>query len=85
MNVPEKFIPQTGYDRLFNANEQALNMVLGKAESLMSYDTYQFEDYSKVVADGIDEVKKRKTREEIFPIDCQKAFDFGVRIAKGYF
>jgi multimeric flavodoxin WrbA len=82
MNVPEEFIQQMGYDRLFNANEQVMNMVLGKTESLMSYDTYQFEDYSKVVADGLDEEKKRKRREEVFPKDCEKAFEMGARMAK---
>ena len=82
MNVPEEFIQQVGYDRLFNANEQVMNMVLGNTESLMSYDTYQFEDYSKVVADGLDEEKKRKRREEVFPKDCEKAFEMGARMAK---
>ncbi|MBN2419975.1 MAG: hypothetical protein JXL81_11360, partial [Deltaproteobacteria bacterium] len=53
-----------------------------KAESLMSYDTYQFEDYSKVVADGIDQSKKKKRREEIFPVDCEKAFNMGVKLVE---
>ena len=82
MNVPEEFIKQVGYDRLFNANEQVMGMILGNAESLMSYDTYQFDDYSKVVVDGLDEVKKRKRREEVFPEDCKKAFELGARMAK---
>lgn len=38
--------------------EQVMGMILGNAESLMSYDTYQFENYSKVAADGLDEEKK---------------------------
>ncbi len=48
----------------------------------MSYDTYQFEYYSKVVADGIDGEKKKKRREEVFPLDCEKAFELGVRMTK---
>ncbi len=31
----------------------------------------------------IDPVKKARRREEVFPIDCQKAFDMGVRFATG--
>ena len=81
MNAPEEFIKQAGYDRLFSSNERILNIIFGSAESLMSYDTYQFEDYSKMVADGIDGEKKKKRREEIFPIDCEKAFEMGVRMA----
>jgi hypothetical protein len=80
MNVPEEFIKQIGYDRLFSDNERVMGMILGNAESLMSYDTYQFDDYSKVVADGIDEAKKRKRREEVFPEDCEKAFELGARM-----
>jgi len=80
MNCPEEFASKIGYDRLFKSNEEVMNMVLGKAESLMSYDTYQFEDYTKVVADGIDEEKKRKRREEIFPVDCENAFRLGANL-----
>jgi multimeric flavodoxin WrbA len=84
MNVPEEYISTTGLDRLFQSNEQLMSMILGKVESLMSYDTCQFEDYSKVVADGFNEEKKKKRHNEIFPVDCQMAFDLGSRIAKGY-
>jgi hypothetical protein len=35
-----------------------------------------------VVADRFDVDKKAKTREEIFPKDCQKAFEMGARFAK---
>jgi hypothetical protein len=48
----------------------------------MSYETYQFKDYSKVVADGIDEAQRRKRREEVFPIDCEKAFSLGSRLVE---
>lgn len=80
MNCPEEFATSVGYDKLFSSNEQIMNMILGKAESIMSYETYQFEDYSKVVADGIDEAKRRKRREEVFPLDCENAFNLGVKL-----
>jgi len=48
----------------------------------MSYETYQFKDYSTVVADGIDEAPRRKRREEVFPIDCEKAFKLGVKLVE---
>ena len=80
MNCQEEFASKVGYDKLFKSNEQIMNMILGKAESLMSYETYQFDDYSKVVADGIDEAKRRKRREEVFPVDCENAFNLGVKL-----
>jgi multimeric flavodoxin WrbA len=83
MNAPEEFIQQAGYDRLFISNERVMTMIFGSAESLMSYDTYQFEDYSKMVADGIDGDKKKKRREEVFPRDCEKAFELGAKMTRG--
>ena len=80
MNCPEEFAAKVGYDKLFNSNEQIMNMILGKAESLMCYETYQFEDYSKVVADGIDEAQRRKRKAEVFPVDCENAFNLGVKL-----
>jgi multimeric flavodoxin WrbA len=64
-------------------NERVLKMIFGASESLFSYDTYQFEDYSKVVADRFDEGKKAQRRREVFPQDCARAHDMGVRFAKG--
>ena len=52
------------------------------SETLFSFDTYQFDDYSKMVADRFDANKKAKRRKEIFPIDCKKAFDMGARMGK---
>lgn len=81
MNAPEQIAHQFGYTRLFESNERTMQMIFGQAESLMSYDTYQFSDYSKVVADGIDGDKKKRRHTEVFPLDCQKAFEMGVRFA----
>jgi multimeric flavodoxin WrbA len=63
-------------------NEMVMKMIFGASESLVSSDTYQFEDYSKVVSDRFDPAKKAKRRREIFPIDCRKAFDMGARFAR---
>ena len=81
MNAPQEMAKQIGYDRLFSANERVMKMIFGHAESLMSYDTYQFKDYTKVAADMFDVEKKRKRREEVFPQDCQKAYEMGARFA----
>jgi hypothetical protein len=48
----------------------------------MVTDTYQFDDYSKVVAPQFDAEHKAKRRRDVFPIDCQRAFDMGVRFTK---
>lgn len=82
MNAPEEIARQLGYDQLFNRNELVMRMIFGYSESIMSYDTYQFADYSKVVANRFDVDKKEIHRREVFPKDCQKAYDLGVALAK---
>lgn len=52
------------------------------AETLIVTDTYQFDDYSKYVAELFDADEKAKRRKEVFPTDCQKAFEMGARIAQ---
>ena len=81
MNAPEEVARTLGYDRLISANESYMLRIFGHAESIMSYDTYQFKDYSKVVSDLFDPGRKKKRRQEVFPQDCRKAYDMGVRFA----
>jgi multimeric flavodoxin WrbA len=81
MNAPEEGARKAGYDRLFNSNENVMKMIFGNAESVMSYETYQFDDYSKVVADMFDVEKRKKRRDEVFPHDLQKAYDLGAKLA----
>ena len=82
MNVPEEMVKARGYDRYFNANGMTLERIFGSSEALCSYDTYQFEDYSKYVAPRFDPIKKAKRRAEVFPKDCENAFAMGARLVK---
>jgi len=81
MNVPEDVMEEWGYVQNFNRTQMVLQRIFGVSEMLVSCDTYQFEDYAKYVADRFDPVMKAKRRKEIFPLDCQKAFEMGVRFA----
>jgi multimeric flavodoxin WrbA len=81
MNAREEWVKKSGFPQHIG-NERILKMIFGASESLFSFDTYQFEDYSKVVADLFDPEKKAKRRKEIFPKDCEKAFDMGARFAR---
>jgi len=81
MNVSEEMSVQRGYQSMMSATEASLKMIFGEAETLCSYDTYQFSDYSKVIMEHFDPEKKALRRKEIFPADCQKAFDLGQRLA----
>jgi multimeric flavodoxin WrbA len=82
MNCPEDQVMERGYPHHFGLNEMMLQMAFGSSESLYSHDTYQFEDYSKVLATRFDPEKKAKRRAEVFPQDCEKAFELGVELAR---
>jgi hypothetical protein len=82
MNVTEEQQKLLGYNVHFKSIEYYLKSIFGPTESLFSFDTYQFKDYSKVVADRFDPELKAKTHREIFPEDCKKAFEMGAKFAK---
>jgi len=82
MNVPEEIMQEWGYAQTFNRYEMWLRRILGESEYMSCFDTYQFDDYSKVLSTRFDPVKKAQRRKEIFPEDCEKAFDMGVRFTK---
>ncbi len=82
MGIPEKAVAEFGYDRRFASIDRLLQIIFGASTMMFSYDTYQFDDYSKVVAPRFDPVDKLRRRTEIFPHDCQQAYDMGVRFAE---
>ncbi|MBU3101960.1 MULTISPECIES: hypothetical protein [Clostridium] len=59
-----------------------LKRIFGYSETLLSFNTSQFDDYSKVVSSSVDLASKAQTRKEQFPEDCNSAFVMGVRFAK---
>ena len=71
-----------GLHKVFELNEGVATRIFGYSESLYSTDTYQFDDYSKYVTDRFDPAEKAKRRAEVFPQDCEKAFEMGVRFVK---
>lgn len=81
MNVSEDVMNEWGYVQNFSRTQAVLQRIFGISETLVSCDTYQFDDYSQYVADRFDAVKKARRRKEIFPLECQKAFEMGARFA----
>ncbi len=49
----------------------------GSYQELRSYDTLQFDDYSKYASGIFDEAHKRTVHEQQFPKDLAKAYEFG--------
>jgi multimeric flavodoxin WrbA len=82
MGIKEEYFDLFGLNKTIELNENFSARIFGYAESMYSTDTYQFDDYSKYVADRFDPVEKAKRRKEVFPQDCQKAFEMGARFVK---
>ena len=82
MNCPEELASQINYDTILEENVKAIDHIMGHAESLYAYDTYQFADYSKYNCDLFNESHKKEVLQNQFPKDMEKAFDLGKRLAQ---
>jgi multimeric flavodoxin WrbA len=80
MNVTEQEMSERGYRQHIDTNERFLARIFGTCETLLSFDTYQF-DYPRMVADHFDPEHKAARRREVFPKDCENAFALGARLA----
>ena len=83
LGAPEARMQEIGYQKAIGLNEMFLAKVFGKSESMVSCDTYQFEDYSRIDHTRFDETAKAAQRDRQFPLDCRKAFAMGARLAEG--
>lgn len=68
------------FSYVYKLNQGALKKFNGKTTQLISYDTWQFKDYSRYDASQFNEAKKLKSRTTKFPKDCKKAYDIGVTL-----
>lgn len=83
MNAPKERIKDAGGQQI-DMNEFILKTVFnGSSESLLSTETYQFDDYSKILSSLFNVEERTLRRKEVFPLDCEKAFELGSRLAKG--
>ena len=81
MNVTEEQSKTYGYDPLFNSHARYLQLIFGQQpESLCSFDTCQVDDYGKVLIESFDPAHKAQRRKEVFPDDCQRAYELGAKL-----
>jgi multimeric flavodoxin WrbA len=82
MGATEEMMKQRGYQYFMDMDSMFLKTIFGHSESLSCNDTLQFKNYSKYVVPRFDPESKAKRREEVFPLDCRKAFEMGQKLAK---
>ena len=80
MNVSEELMEEFDYPVHIGLNENVLSRTFGRSETLCAFETLQFEDYDKVVFNYFDPELRRERHRTVFPDDCRKAFDLGVRL-----
>lgn len=82
MNCPSEEVYQNnGYNILMDTSAHQLGM-FGSVSILRSYDTFQFNDYSRYDAAQIDAVHKAEVHDTQFPIDLDNAYELGKRIVE---
>lgn len=83
MNVPEERTKISGCKEKLAVTHAWTRQVLGhEPQVLYSYNTWQYHDYSKYVADIWDLEDKKNWRENQFPADCRRAFEAGQTMAE---
>ncbi|WBF66690.1 flavodoxin family protein [Desulfovibrio subterraneus] len=82
MNISEEMIDSFGYRSHFSLMERTMAMHFGTCEVMLCTDTLQYSDYSKYESAKFDGVAKGKRHEEVFPQDCQRAYELGSRMAR---
>ena len=82
MNVNQDVLEKSVYRQTLSTTEMSMKRTFGSVESLYVTDTYQFDDYSKYESSSFSEEAKAKRLKEVFPEDCQKAFEMGARFAR---
>jgi multimeric flavodoxin WrbA len=78
----EEMAKERGFGSHVALNEMLLKMIFGASETVCSYDTYQFDDYSKFYAPRWDPEQKAGRRAQAFPIDCKNAYEMGKGLAR---
>jgi multimeric flavodoxin WrbA len=80
MNVSEELLKTWGYDRHFTITRTTLERHFGTCELLLSTETLQYSDYDKYESEMFDRDAKIRRHAEVFPEDCKRAFNLGVRM-----
>ncbi len=81
MNVSEAMLDKIGYTDKFQSYEMTLKSYFGNSVHMVSTETLQVTDYNKYHMASWNESDRKRRREEVFPDDCQKAYELGKSIA----
>ena len=81
MGLPEGPANQIGLMARLEMSRGFMGRIFGHCETLCSFDTLQFSDYSAFDSSRFDPKAKQRRHEEAFPKDLERAFELGQRLA----
>ena len=82
MGCPEQMFVDCHYSEILGEVSRFMKMIYGHNELLYTYNSYQFNDYSRYdILEGVEQ-KRAKYRDEQFPVDLLKAYELGKRLAE---
>lgn len=79
-NIPEEYYSQVGYDKMMSEYQDQLSSIVGSTKIMTSGNTLQVNDYDRYNWTMFDPKIKHTRHEEVFPVEKQKAFDYGVEM-----
>lgn len=82
MNVPSAVMTEMQYPEQLKSMEFFIGKAFSAPSALYVNDTYQFSDYSKYKVECFSEKDKARHRDEQFPVDCQRAYELGLNMAR---
>ncbi len=82
MNATEENIRDYNLDNIFKGYENTLARYFEYTGTIVATETLQMNDYSKFHMALLNEAERKERRENVFPNDCQKAFDLGRTMGK---
>lgn len=80
MNIPESLFGEFGYSALFQRYANWMKLYFGHCETLLATDTMQVKDYSCYHLGCWDSDAKRLRHETVFPEECKRAYELGVKL-----
>lgn len=77
MNATEEQAATAGFIARLDMVDAFIGHVFTQPKRLISFNTYQFNNYSRYQVEVFSETEKRRHREEVFPLDLQRTFEAG--------
>jgi hypothetical protein len=80
MNINEDGMKGRNYAHVFDTIKSYLERLFGHSEYMTACNTMPMKDFSMYTHDYFDVDSKKKSLEDQFPIDLQKAYDMGASL-----